>query len=69
MRSHTRSRRRTLAALTCTALALPLLALPAAAVPVPGLDVLYTEDADFDQGALQDVNHDAPNNDQLQLNR
>jgi hypothetical protein len=28
----------------------------------------YTSDADFDQGVLFNVNHDAPNNDQLQLN-
>ncbi len=30
--------------------------------------VLFTTDADFDQGNLQNVNHDSPNNDQLQLN-
>ncbi|WP_436494230.1 hypothetical protein [Actinokineospora sp. HUAS TT18] len=46
-----------------------LATVPAVAAPVPGLNVLYTTDADFDQGALQDVNHDAPNNNQLQLNR
>lgn len=40
-----------------------------AAAPVPGTDVLYTLDADFDQGVLQNVNHDAPNNNQLQLNK
>ena len=34
---------------------------------VPGSDVLYTTDADFDQGTLVSVNHDAPYNDQLQL--
>lgn len=28
----------------------------------------YTLDADFDQGVLVNVNHDSPNNDQLQLN-
>ena len=28
----------------------------------------YTLDADFDEGVLVNVNHDAPNNDQLQLN-
>ncbi|GGS37961.1 hypothetical protein [Actinokineospora fastidiosa] len=50
-------------------MALPLIAIPAAAAPVPGTDVLYTLDEDFDQGVLQDVNHDAPNNDQLQLDR
>jgi DNA-binding beta-propeller fold protein YncE len=48
-----------------------LVMLPAAATaaPVAGRNVLYTLDADFDQGVLQDVNHDAPNNNQLQLNR
>lgn len=30
--------------------------------------VTYTLDADFDVGTLQNVNHDNPNNDQLQLN-
>jgi streptogramin lyase len=30
--------------------------------------VIYTTDADFDLGNLQNVNHDSPNNDQLQLN-
>jgi hypothetical protein len=29
---------------------------------------VYTLDADFDQGVLTNVNHNAPNNDQLQLN-
>ncbi|MDI6767616.1 MAG: hypothetical protein QME52_12415 [Bacteroidota bacterium] len=29
----------------------------------------YTLDADFDQGTLLNVNHDTPNNDQLQLNK
>ncbi len=38
-----------------------------AAAQVSGLDVLYTTDADFDQGTLVSVNHDAPFNDQLQL--
>jgi len=40
---------------------------PAAAVPVTGTDVTYTTDADFDQGALANVDHDAPDNDQLQV--
>ena len=62
-------RRRALAAVACTVVALPVVAIPASAAPVPGSDVLYTLDADFDQGVLQDVNHDAPNNDQLQLDR
>jgi hypothetical protein len=38
-----------------------------AAAQVLGNDVLYTTDADFDQGTLVSVNHDAPYNDQLQL--
>ena len=42
---------------------------PALGAPIPGTDVTYTLDADFDQGQLASVNHDAPNNDQLQLNR
>ena len=33
-----------------------------------GGSVTYTTDAEFDQGTLINVNHDAPNNDQLQLN-
>lgn len=40
----------------------------AVAAPVVGSDVLYTTDADFDSGTLVNVNHDAPNNNQLQLN-
>jgi hypothetical protein len=38
-----------------------------ATAQVLGIDVLYTTDADFDQGTLVSVNHDAPYNDQLQL--
>ena len=34
---------------------------------VLGTDVTYTTDADFNQGTLVSVNHDAPFNDQLQL--
>jgi hypothetical protein len=61
--------------------ALPLIALgmigatlaaavhPAAAVTVVGTNVLYTTDADFDNGTLVNVNHDAPNSNQLQLNK
>ena len=30
---------------------------------------IYTTDADFDQGVLFNVNHDAPNHDELRLNR
>ncbi len=47
-----------------------LTGLPAAsAAPVVGVNVLYTTDADFDSGTLTDVNHDSPNNNQLQLDR
>ena len=49
-------------------LALSLLGMP---VPISaqnsGNDVLYTTDADFDKGTLVSVNHNAPNNNQLQL--
>ena len=38
-----------------------------ASAQVLGIDVLYTTDADFDQGTMVSVNHDAPYNDQLQL--
>ncbi|ANZ43476.1 hypothetical protein BBK82_41825 [Lentzea guizhouensis] len=48
---------------------LAALAAPALAVPTPGTDALYTLDADFDRGTAQNVNHNAPNNDQLQLDR
>src|SRR5688500_16832562 len=41
---------------------------PPANSAVPGTDVLYTTDADFDQGTLVNVNHDSPNSNQLQLN-
>ena len=44
-----------------------LLVGPASGV-VAGTNVLYTLDADFDQGTLINVNHDAPNSNQLQLN-
>ncbi len=43
-----------------------VLATPAEAV-VPGTNVLYTLNDDFDEGVSQDVNHDVP--DQLQLDR
>lgn len=41
----------------------------AATAQVIGVNVLYTTDADFDRGTLVSVNHDAPNNDQLQLDQ
>jgi streptogramin lyase len=37
-------------------------------LPVTAQADTYTLDADFDLGTLVNVNHDAPNNDQLQLN-
>src|SRR5688572_23709615 len=40
----------------------------AALLATTGTNVLYTTDADFDQGTLVNVNHGAPNNNQLQLN-
>ncbi|WP_202919383.1 hypothetical protein [Saccharothrix deserti] len=58
--------RRFTALAAVSALLLPVgLPSTASAAPVPGEDVL----ADFDQGVLQDVNHDSPDNDQLQLDR
>jgi Ca2+-binding RTX toxin-like protein/streptogramin lyase len=39
-----------------------------AGVTVSGTDVTYTNDADFDQGTLLNVNHDSPNSNRLQLN-
>lgn len=58
-----------LAGLAAIALLMGLPAVSASAAPVSGTNVLYTTDADFDQGVLQDVNHDSPNNNQLQLDR
>lgn len=59
-----------LAVLSAITMTLGLSAVSVAqAAPVPGLNVLYTTDADFDAGVLQDVNHDAPDNDQLQLDK
>ncbi|MGH9201571.1 MAG: hypothetical protein ACRD2A_10090, partial [Vicinamibacterales bacterium] len=49
--------------------ALCVLAGGASAAPVAGTNVLYTSDADFDKGTLVNVNHDAPNNNQLQVNQ
>lgn len=48
--------------------ALSLICGAVSAAPVVGTDVTYTLDAEFDQGVLVNVNHDSPNNDQLQLN-
>ena len=45
-----------------------IIGVPASAAAVPGGDVLYTSNADFDKGTLVNVNHDdVP--DQLQLNK
>jgi streptogramin lyase len=49
------------------ALLAPLLAALAAAT-ASAQSRTYTTDADFDEGFLANVNHDAPNGDQLQLN-
>lgn len=49
------------------ALAASLVALHGAAVHAAGRT--YTLDADFDLGVLSGVNHDAPNGNQLQINR
>lgn len=38
-------------------------------VPASAQTHTYTLDADFDEGALINVNHDSPDNDQLQLNK
>lgn len=54
-------------AVTLPAVSLALTSPAAAAVA--GTNVLYTVDADFDEGTAQDVNHDSPNDDQLQLDR
>ncbi len=58
-----------LAVFTVITLTISLSAVSASAAPVPGTNVLYTTDADFDRGVPQDVNHDAPNNNQLQLDK
>ncbi len=50
---------------TCLLIGLAaFLMLPAGALAA---DKTWTDDADFDEGVLDSVNHDAPNNDQLQL--
>ena len=40
----------------------------AGSAAVSGADVTYTLDGDFDKGTLVNVNHDAPNGNQIQLN-
>ena len=57
-------------ALPILALVLSILVFPSnVPAQVPGKNVLYTTDADFDQGTMVSVNHDSPNNDQLQLDQ
>jgi hypothetical protein len=43
-------------------------ALPPSLVRASAVGKSFTLDADFDQGTLVNVNHDAPNGNQLQLN-
>ena len=59
--------RRISAVLTVSLFAAGLNAPPSAAQDVPPCSRTYTSDADFDEGALLNVNHD-PDHDQLQLN-
>ena len=54
---------------TCTFVNVPDGAPSGEPVPVVGADVTYTDDEDFDRGTLVNVDHDAPNDDQLQLSR
>ena len=75
MRNDSRARRwfgRTfVGGITAVVVASGLVATPvrgAPGDPVPGTDITYTTDADFDKGLLVNVNHDAPNGNQLQLN-
>jgi hypothetical protein len=63
-----RRRLRVVVALGLALVATAAVAAEAAAEPVPGRDVLYTSNADFDRGSLVNLNHDAPNANQLQLN-
>jgi streptogramin lyase len=48
-------------------LSLVALLLATMSLPAWAQERTYTLDADFDEGTLVNVNHDAPNNDQLQL--
>ncbi len=50
-------------------LLVPLALMIMWAGPVSGQSKTYTLDADFETGTLLNVNHDAPNHDQLQLNQ
>ncbi len=60
--------RRCLVGLTAAAVVLLVGSPVGSGAPVSGGNVLYTLDADFDQGLKVNLNHDAPNGDQLQLN-
>ena len=57
-----------LAALAFAALLVAICSMPATATHLTGVPATYTIDLDFDDGALINVNHDSPNNNQLQLN-
>ncbi|WP_211216311.1 hypothetical protein [Longispora albida] len=61
--------RRTLGAAALSLALLLAQAGVATAAPVPGVNVHYTTDAQFDQGVLDDVNHNAPGGNQLQLDK
>jgi len=52
---------------TAPRLALSALALALGSATAVAQSRTYTDDADFDEGVLVNVNHDAPNQDQLQL--
>ncbi len=56
-----------LAVVFAFALLVGVLPAPITSAQVVGTDITYTSDADFDQGTLVSVNHDAPDGDQLQL--
>ena len=59
--------RKQLAGIFTLALFLSILPAVTASAQVTDTDITYTNDADFDLGTLVSVNHDAPFNDQLQL--
>lgn len=56
------------AAAVIAALVVAVCSIPAMATHLTGVPATYTIDIDFDDGTLINVNHDSPNNDQLQLN-